>query len=339
MRRAITAMAGTAPQQTVAQRAEEAYQLRMAATKKFTDRANAGATIRARFTANVVRRDTPRRLQQEAAREVRSENNHADKRAQEYLEHLQRQYINEYCEQQWEAARAQHSQQQGTAGDPITLDDSDEPTLMPDTDTSGESSEHSTQSDASEGLMPSAVMRARSIYTAFKARHQAGHKLQHLQLLQRTLVKLARRLDLSVCTAQVAEAFPRESHASMAARGSVLSGIHGDYDSAMQARLMAPKQTMHTWGQHASTYATVMALLQLDRKAMADIWPTVEAGEQAFYKLHSRQLEGWRQWAKKATTQRASDDATVLPHQSCTATLSEAESTLSESDGDSTVSQ
>ena len=102
---------------------------------------------------------------------------------------------------------------------------------------------------------------------------------------------------------------------------------------------MAPKQTMHTWGQHASTYATVMALLQLDRKAMADIWPTVEAGEQAFYKLHSRQLEGWRQWAKKATTQRASDDATVLPHQSCTATLSGEESTLSESDGDSTVSQ
>jgi hypothetical protein len=84
MRRAIAAMAGTAPRQTVAQRAEEAnrlrihaeeaYRLRMAATKKFTDRASAVATIRARFTANVVRRDTPRRLQQEAAREERSEN-------------------------------------------------------------------------------------------------------------------------------------------------------------------------------------------------------------------------------------------------------------------------
>ena len=103
------------------------------------------------------------------------------------------------------------------------------------------------------------------------------------------LVKLAQRLDLSVCTEQVTEAFPAESHASMAARGSVLSSIHGDYDSAMQARLMAPEQAMHTWGQHANMYAMVMALLQLDRKAMADIWPVVEAGEQAFYRLHSRQ--------------------------------------------------
>ena len=147
------------------------------------------------------------------------------------------------------------SSKASAADDPITLDDSDGPTLVSDTDTDGEDSEHSTQSGESDGdgLMPSAVMRAHNIYTAFKDRHQAGHKLQHLQLLQRTLVKLARRLDLSVCTAQVAEAFPGESHASMAARGSVLSGIHGDYDSAMQARLMAPEQTMHTWGQHAST--------------------------------------------------------------------------------------
>ena len=102
---------------------------------------------------------------------------------------------------------------------------------------------------------------------------------------------------------------------------------------------MAPEQAMHTWGQHAHTYATVMALLQLDRKAMADIWPEVEAGEQAFYKLHSRQLDGWRQWAKKATTQRAADDATMLSHPSCAATLSGEETTLSESDGDSTESQ
>ena len=99
MRRAITAMAGTAPRQTVVQRAEEAnrlrvhaeeaYRLRMAATKKFTDRASAVATIRARFIANVVRKGTPQRLRQEEARELRSENNHADRRAQEYLEHLQ----------------------------------------------------------------------------------------------------------------------------------------------------------------------------------------------------------------------------------------------------------
>ena len=66
-------------------------------------------------------------------------------------------------------------------------------------------------------------------------------------------------------------------------------------------------------GPACDTYAAVMALLQLDRKAMADIWPTVEAGEQAFYKLHARQLEGWRQWAEKATAQRAADDAAMLP--------------------------
>ena len=92
-------------------------------------------------------------------------------------------------------------------------------------------------------------------------------------------------------------------------------------------------------GQHSDTYATVMALLQLDRKAMADIWPAVEAGEQAFYKLHGRQLEGWRRWAEKATAQRAADDETMLSHQSCAATLSGEETTLSESDGDSTESQ
>ena len=187
--------------------------------------------------------------------------------------------------------------------------------------------------------MPRAVLRAHSIYTEFNDRHQGDHRLQHLQLLRRTLVKLARRLDLSMCTAQVAEAFPTESHASMAARGSVLSGIHGDYDSAMQARLMAPEQAMPTWGQHADTYATVMALLQLDRKAMAAIWPTVEAGEQAFYKLHSRQLAGWQQWARKATAQRASDDEAVLLHRSRTGALSGEETTLSESDGESTESQ
>ena len=197
---------------------------------------------------------------------------------------------------------------------PSTLSDSDGPPLMSDTDTDGEDSWDSTGSGTSDGcnLMPRAVMRAHSIYTAFKDKRQVGLRMPHLQLLQRTLVKLARRLDLSVCTAQVHAAFPKESHASMAARGSVLSGIHGDYDSAMQARLMAPRQAMHTWGQHANTYAAVMALLQLDRKAMADIWPAVEAGEQAFYKLHARQLEGWRQWAEKATAQRAADDAAML---------------------------
>ena len=94
---------------------------------------------------------------------------------------------------------------------------------------------------------------------------------------------------------------------------------------------------MHTWGQHANTYAAVMALLQLDRKAMADVWPAVEAGEQAFYRLHARQLEGWRQWAKKATAQRTADDAAMLS--SCEATLSGEETTLSGSDGDGTESQ
>ena len=187
--------------------------------------------------------------------------------------------------------------------------------------------------------MPRAVMRAHGIYTAFKDRRRDGHRMPHLQLLQRTLIKLARRLDLSVCTAQVSAAFPKESHASMAARGSVLSGIHGDYDSAMKARLTAPRQAMRTWGQHADTYTVVMALLQLDRKAMADIWPTVEAGEQAFYKLHARQLKGWRQWAEKATAQREADDAAMLSHRSCEATLSGEETTLSESDGGSTESQ
>ena len=82
-----------------------------------------------------------------------------------------------------------------------------------------------------------------------------------------------------------------------------------------------------------------MALLQLDRKAMADVWPAVEAGEQAFYKLHERQLEGWRRWAEKATAQRTADDETLPSHQSCTATLSGDETTLSESDGDSMESQ
>ena len=151
MQRAVTAMAGTTPHKDAMRHAEEAYRLRVAATKQFTNRAGAVATIRARFMANVVRRDTPQRLRHEAAREVRSENNHADKRAQEYLEHLQRQYINEYCEQQWEAAHAEHCQQEGTAADPITLSDSGEPTLVSDTDTDGGDSEHSTQSGGSGG--------------------------------------------------------------------------------------------------------------------------------------------------------------------------------------------
>ena len=102
---------------------------------------------------------------------------------------------------------------------------------------------------------------------------------------------------------------------------------------------MAPRQALHTWSQHANTYATVMALLQLDRKAMAEVWPTVEAGEKAFYKLHERQIKGWQQWADKATAQRTADDEAMRSHQSCTATLSGEETTLSESDGDSTESQ
>ena len=80
-----------------------------------------------------------------------------------------------------------------------------------------------------------------------------------------------------------------------------------------------------------------MALLQLDRKALAEIWPTVEAGEIAFYKLHARQLQGWTQRAAKATAQRAADDAAVQSRQN--AALSGEKTTLSESDGDSTESQ
>ena len=89
--------------------------------------------------------------------------------------------------------------------------------------------------------MPHAVLRAHDIYTTFQDRCRIGNKLPHLQLLRSTLLKLAKQLDLSVCTGQVTSAFPAESQASMAARGSVLSGIHSDYDSAMQARLMAPR--------------------------------------------------------------------------------------------------
>ena len=100
MQRAVTAMASTTPVKAAAQCAEEAYRLRVAATRQLTDRASAVATVRARFMAIMVRRDTPQRLRQEAARELRSENNHADKRAQEYLKYLQRQYLDEYSKQQ-----------------------------------------------------------------------------------------------------------------------------------------------------------------------------------------------------------------------------------------------
>ena len=70
MQRAVTAMAITTPEKAAARRAEEAYQLRVAATMRFTDRASAVATVRARFMENMVRRATPQRLRQEAAREL-----------------------------------------------------------------------------------------------------------------------------------------------------------------------------------------------------------------------------------------------------------------------------
>ena len=101
------------------QHAEEAYRLRMAATKRFTDRASAMATIRARFMRTWSGETPHSDCRQEAARELRSENNHADKRAQEYLEHLQQQYLNEYYRQQQDAVHAEQCEQAGTADDPI----------------------------------------------------------------------------------------------------------------------------------------------------------------------------------------------------------------------------
>ena len=249
MQRAVTAMARPTPVKTAAQRVEEAYHLLVSATRRFTDRASAVATIRARFMANVVRRVTPQRLRQEAARELRSENNHADMRAQEHLKYLQRQYLEEYSMQQRQqrhasvqtamAVHENHCEQAGTATDPITLSDSEEPHLVSDTDSTD--GEHIMESNGDQ-LMPRAVLRARDMYTIFQGRRRISKTLPHLLLLRRTLIKLAQQSDLPVCTRQVTSAFPAESHASMAARGSVLSGIHGDYDSAMQARLMPPRQ-------------------------------------------------------------------------------------------------
>ena len=135
------------------------------------------------------------------------------------------------------AAHGDHCEQAGTATDPITLSDSEEPYLVSNTDRP--ESEHHTESD-DDALMPHAVLRAHDIYTTFQDRRRIGNKLPHVQLLRSTLLKLAQRLDTTDCNAQVAAAFPTESHISMAARGSVLKGIHADYDSAMQARLMAP---------------------------------------------------------------------------------------------------
>ena len=127
------------------------------------------------------------------------------------------------------AEHEDHCEQAGTATDPITLSESEEPHLVSDTDSTD--GEQGTESDG-DSLVPQAVLRAHDIYTTFQDRHWISNKLPHLQLLRSTLLKLAKQLDLSICTGQVAAAFPAESHASMAARGSVLSGIqcHGDYN-------------------------------------------------------------------------------------------------------------